>query len=419
MIGAIADDFTGATDIAVAFRRQGLKTTIIFRLDEKTVLSDSDAVVIALKIRTIDAVDAVDRALTALHWLQARGAKQILYKYCSTFDSRPDGNIGPVVDALSRSLNARHVIFVPASPQHGRTQYMGHLFVDRTLLSESPMRHHPLTPMRQSHLPTVLSEQTEHDVALIDHRAVAQGPEHIVSLLKEFDTPGSYVLIDALDENDLRTIGSACANDVLITGAAGLAAAVGEAHARHLGKQPDYDHSNIGHELFPAVALAGSCSARTLEQIEFMKHQGHPAHLLNALETPDADLLAHRALGWYDEQTHAAGPLIYSSLPPTQLHITQQHLGTARASSILEAAMGLIASGLVDRGARRLIVAGGETSGAVVTALNIDGGVIGPEAATGVPWIRTTGTKPIDLLLKSGNFGEPDLLTKSVGKENS
>ena len=189
MIGAIADDFTGATDIAVAFRRAGLRTAVFFQFDDASVAPESDVLVVALKTRTIEATEAVDQSLAALTWLRARGASQIFFKYCSTFDSRPDGNIGPVVDALAEALGATHTVFAPASPHHLRTQYMGHLFVDQLLLSESPMRHHPLTPMTQSHLPTVLSQQTAHNVTLIDHRAVRIGAGRIAELLSATASP--------------------------------------------------------------------------------------------------------------------------------------------------------------------------------------------------------------------------------------
>jgi len=417
VIGAIADDFTGATDVAIAFRRAGLRAAVLFHVDDDTKLPDNDVTVVALKSRTVPSADAVEQSLRALHWLRATGAEQIFFKYCSTFDSRSDGNIGPVADALAGTLGTQRTIFVPASPEHLRTQYMGHLFVDRVLLSDSPMKHHPLTPMTQSYLPAVLGEQTEHDVGLIDIRDVRRGPRRITDLLDAAQRSAQpYLLVDALDADDLRMIGEACIDEEFVTGAAGLAGGLGAAHAARLAGRPQDGHAEtaahaVGEE---GVVLAGSCSARTLQQVDYMKSAGHPWWRLDALRSPDAEVLARDALEWFDRQSKGSSPLVYSSLPPSDLHRTQDSLGTDNASKILETAMGLIACGLTERGITRLVVAGGETSGAVVTALGISGGVIGEEAAPGVPWIHVTDQR-LDLLLKSGNFGDVQLLARAAG----
>lgn len=414
MIGAIADDFTGATDIAVAFRRAGLRVVILFNGPHETNLPDHDVTIIALKTRTIAPAEAVRQSVEAMEWLRTHGAKQIFFKYCSTFDSRPEGNIGPVADALMHLLRTERAVFAPSSPEHLRTQYMGHLFVDRLLLSDSPMRHHPLTPMRDSFIPSVLASQTAHPVALIDHRDVRGGRNRISALLDTAVREGTpYVVVDAISDSDLVEIGEAVVFDPLVTGAAGLAGGLGAAVARRLGRSTRRDGDDDPIGVVPAVALAGSCSARTLEQIAHMRH-AHPSLLLDAVATPDSETLAAQALAWYDQQEADSAPLIYSSLPPAQLRLAQAALGAERASAILETAMGLIARGLVDRGVKRLVIAGGETSGAVVTALDVDGGVIGEEAAPGVPWIFTGGDAPVALLLKSGNFGDPQLLTRAV-----
>lgn len=413
MIGAIADDFTGATDVAIAFRRSGLRVVVLFRVDDVTELPDNDVTVVALKSRTVPAADAVELSLRAMHWLRARGATQIFFKYCSTFDSRPDGNIGPVADALATALGTERTVFVPASPQHLRTQYMGHLFVDRVLLSDSPMKHHPLTPMTRSYLPDVLRDQTTEEVGLIDIRDVRLGSQRIRHLL---DVTQPYLLVDALEADDLRLIGEACIDDELLTGAAGLAGGLGAAHAARLARPTADARVDVA---VPAVgaagaALAGSCSARTLEQVEHMKAVGHPWWRLDAVRIPDPVALAGEALEWFDRQRPGSSPLVYSSTAPDDRHGGRDSLGTDTASTILEGAMGLIARGLVDRGVTRLVVAGGETSGAVVTALGISGGVIGREAAPGVPWIHVANP-PVDLLLKSGNFGDVQLLARAAG----
>lgn len=423
MIGAIADDFTGGTDVAVAFRRAGLRTVVLFGgASDRGDLPTHDAIVIALKTRTIEPEVAVSESVQAAQWLRDHGATQIFFKFCSTFDSKPEGNIGPVADALADLLDAPRAVVVPSSPEHLRTQYMGHLFVDRQLLSDSPMRHHPLTPMTDSYIPRVLETQTLRTVGLIDHRSVRRGAEEVARLLDEQQSAGvRYSVVDAVDDADLAAIGRACADDVLVTGAAGLAGGLGLAHAARL---VDDAHTRI-EELHSdpigdvdSAVLAGSCSARTLEQISDMQ-RGHDSYLLDAVATPDAASLATQALAWFDARPSTSVPLIYSSLPPAQLRRAQETLGTERASAILEGAMGIIARGLVARGVQRLVIAGGETSGAVVTALEVDGGVIGEEAAPGVPWIYTTGSRQIALLLKSGNFGAPDLLTTAVERRST
>lgn len=420
MIGAIADDFTGATDIAVAFRRSALRVVLVFDRENATPVGDADVVVIAQKTRAVSAATAVEQSLDALRWLQEAGAEQFFFKYCSTFDSRDEGNIGPVADALAEALGAPHTVFVPSSPAHQRTQYMGHLFVGGELLSDSPMRHHPLTPMTDSSIPRVLSRQTPRHVGLVDHRDVREGSERIAERIAAAEQAGTpYLVVDAVCPADLLEIGAAVSHDPLVTGAAGLADGFGAAYARRLGIAPDRrtDTSSQG-PVGPvrAAALAGSCSSRTLEQVEHMRSL-HPHLFLDAAAHPDPVVLAESALAWFDAKPDASTPLLFSSQPPEDLRRTQEALGIERASQILETATGLIARGLVERGVRRLVVAGGETSGAVVTALGVTSGEIGSEVAAGVPWIYTHVPEPIALLLKSGNFGDSEMLDRALHQE--
>ena len=417
LLGCIADDFTGGTDVAVFFRRAGLRTVIVFGGPApEAVLPDHDALVVALKTRTLEPSVAVEQSLAAAAWLRDAGADQIFFKYCSTFDSTPDGNIGPVADALADALasaegGARIAVVVPASPAHGRTQYLGHLFVHHQLLSDSPMRHHPLTPMTNPRVAEVLAGQTERKVAVITLPTVRAGAAAIRTELDRLASDGvRYAVVDAIDDTDLEQIGQAAAHDTLVTGAAGLAGGIGAALASGFDRSTG-QIDPVGD--VPTVVLAGSCSARTLEQIDHLQ-QAQPSFRLDAMATPDARALARAALRFYDDQPPGAAPLIYSSLPPDELRVVQDSLGSAHAAAILETAMGLIAQQLTARGVRRLIVAGGETSGSVVSALHVNGGLIGDEAAPGVPWIFTTDSTPIALLLKSGNFGEPGLLTEAV-----
>ncbi|MFK0005364.1 3-oxo-tetronate kinase [Paenarthrobacter sp. NPDC090522] len=413
MIGVIADDVTGGTDVAVAFRRAGLATIILFgHPDDGAVLPYHDAVVIALKTRTLPVDDAVAQSLRAAAWLKAHGATQLYFKYCSTFDSKPEGNIGQVADALADLQKSRLTVVVPASPEHRRTQYMGNLFVAEQPLAESPMSHHPLTPMTDSNVVRLLSAQTERPVELVTHKTVRAGADAIRKHLDQLTSRGvRYAVTDAITATDLQAIGDACRDDVLVTGAAGLAGGLGRALTGTRARRQSQGEDPVGAGR--AAALAGSCSARTREQVAYMREHG-PAFFLDALTTPSAEQLAAAALDWYDGLPADARPLIYSSLEPDALRRTQQTLGTERSATILETATGLIAKGLVERGVRRIVTAGGETSGAVVQALGVQGGTIGAELAPGVPWIYTTGETPIALLLKSGNFGTPELLVQAV-----
>jgi len=420
VIGAIADDFTGATDVAVSFRRSGLQTVVLFGIPhDELQLPQHDAVVIGLKTRTIPSQLAVAESLAAATWLRERGADSLYFKYCSTFDSKPEGNIGPVADALADFMNSGISTVVPSSPEHGRTQYLGHLFVGEKLLSESPMRHHPLTPMTDSEIPRVMQSQTARPVGLIAHDVVRRGTTAIESALNQLRESGiRYAVVDAIDDVDLAAIGSATASHALVTGAAGLAWGLGTAVAARAGDSIAHPTNDDPVGDLPAAVLAGSCSARTREQIAVMSRD-HDSYFLDALKTPDAEALAHEALAWYDGAARYRAPLFYSSVSPERLRLVQETLGVEESSNILEGAIGLIALGLVHRGVRRIVVAGGETSGSVVTSLGVSGGLIGPELAPGVPWIYTAGERPLALLLKSGNFGEPEMLVQAVDSAQS
>ncbi|WP_157248993.1 3-oxo-tetronate kinase [Nonomuraea typhae] len=424
MIGAIADDFTGATDVAVALHRHGLRTLLYFGTPPADLaLPAHDALVIALKTRTVPKDEAVAQSLAALDWVRSRGACQIYFKYCSTFDSTAEGNIGPVLDALADAVDAPMVAMTPSSPEHGRTQYLGYLFAGDVLLAESPMREHPLTPMTDSYLPRVLDAQSAHRSGVVPLPVVRRGPAAIADRLDALRAEGvRYALVDAVVDDDLAAAGQALNRMRLVAGAAGLAAGLARAHEAakihaavedEQARNGDPVPATAGHTPPPlptgrAAVLAGSCSARTLEQVAAMIEAGRPAYRLDALAVQDAEVLAREALAWYDAQWPEYGaPLVYSSLPPDELRDVQRRLGRERSAELLESALGRVAKGLAERDVTRLIAAGGETSGAIVRALGLPGGLIGPEAARGVPWILTPS---LSLLLKSGNFGEPDLL---------
>lgn len=430
-LGVIADDFTGATDVAVALRRAGLRTLLFFGVPEDGTgegahapqLPSYDALVVALKTRMMPASDAVASSMAALRWLRGQGTGQIYFKFCSTFDSTPRGNIGPVLDALAGATGAGPVPLTPSSPEHLRTQYQGCLFVDDVLLGESHMRDHPVTPMTDSYLPRLLRAQTCEPVALIGLGTVREGPAAVRVALADARARGArYVLADGIDESDLRTLGRAVLGAPLVAGAAGLAAGLAHAYAEDRAGHPSSagGYRTAGEEAAegtgeaprgPAAVLSGSCSRRTLEQLAVLADEGRPAYYLDAVAAPDPAALAGAALHWYDALPAGGGaPVLYSSVAPERLREIQHVLGRERSAAVLEEATGLIASGLVARGVRRLIAAGGETSGAVVAALGVTGARVGAEADRGVPWIHPLAGRPLALLLKSGNFGGPALL---------
>jgi len=416
LLGAIADDFTGATDLASMLVRHGMPTVQLIGVPRAAVdLADARAVVVALKSRTIAPEDAIRQSLDALAWLREHGARQFVFKYCSTFDSTDRGNIGPVSEALLDALGADFTIACPALPENGRSVYMGHLFVGEKLLANTHMRHHPLTPMTDSDLVAVLGRQSKAPVGLVPYPVVERGPEAIRGRIAELHGQGlRQAIADATLDRHLVDLGTAAADLDLVTGGSGIAMGL-PANFRRAGLLP----SEIAADALPpiegrAAILAGSCSAATLEQIERFK-AAHAALALDPLALAHGEHEITRALV-FAEQELARGPvLISSSAPSEQVEKVQRELGRERAGALIEEAMAAIARGLVERGVRRLIVAGGETAGAVVAALGIQALKIGPPIDPGVPWTASLGQPQMLLALKSGNFGAPDFFTKAFG----
>ncbi|MFF8452706.1 3-oxo-tetronate kinase [Streptomyces leeuwenhoekii] len=411
-IGCIADDFTGGTDVAAAFRRAGLRTALVFGTpDDTTELpADCDAAVVALKSRSTPAGEAVADSLAAQRWLWTKGAAQVYFKYCSTFDSTPHGNIGPVTDALLDAAGGAVTLHCPASPPNGRTVYQGHLFVHDQLLSDSPLRHHPLNPMTDSALVRLLSAQTRHPVGLVDWTTVRRGVEAVRDAVLAHQRAGvRHVVADALTDDDLAVLGAAVLELPVVAGAAGLAEGLGHAYPS-TGPAAAEPAPSQGR----AAVLAGSCSARTLEQIAQFYAAGLPSLHLDVLAAASGRDVTGEALAWYDDQDDLP-VLIYASASPEELAAVQAQLGVAEAAAQVEELLGALASHLVERGVRRLLVAGGETSGAVTTALGVRAVLVGEEADPGVPWTyATTKTGDLALMLKSGNFGAPDLFVRAL-----
>jgi len=411
LLGCIADDFTGATDLAGTIALAGLSAVQVNGVPEANLsVNPADAVVVALKSRTAEAGAAVTQSLAALAWLRAHGAQRIYFKVCSTFDSTPAGNIGPVADALCDALGARLNIVTPAYPRNARTVYQGHLFVGEALLSDTGMRTHPLTPMTDSNLVRVLAAQTPRRVGLLPHAVITQGPAVVAGKLAALAEAGCrHVIADAIDDAQLELLGAALAPGWLATGGSGLAAGMAAALRPLVNAAGS---ASIDWPRGPAVILAGSCSTATLAQIERVK-DALPQLQLDPLALARDGSAVAAALEWARARLGERPLLIYASAAPVKVAATQAALGRERAAQVVEDALRAIAVGLAAAGVRRFVVAGGETSGAVVEALGVRALAIGPEIAPGVPWTRAADGKPYALALKSGNFGGPDFFTRA------
>lgn len=414
-LGCIADDFTGATDVANNLAAGGLRVIQTIGVPAGDFASDADAIVIALKSRTIDATDAVAQSLEALRWLQAIGAGQIYFKYCSTFDSTAEGNIGPVTDGLMSALGVDFTIACPAFPRNQRTVFKGHLFVGRTPLHESSMRDHPLTPMRDSNLVRVLQMQTSRTVGLVDHRTVALGAGAIAAEFERQRRQGVEIaIVDAISDADLHQIGHACASLALVTGGSGVA--IGLPHNFGIARQRG------GAADFPAprgyrAVVSGSCSAATNTQVARFTARGGEAFKIEPSMLADADDAVARASAWAARRLGTSPVLVYSTAAPSEVRRIQEECGVGRSGALIESILSKIALRLVQRGAGQLIVAGGETAGACVQALGVKHLVIGREICAGVPWCYAPPSRlasgGLHLALKSGNFGDPDFFSSA------
>jgi uncharacterized protein YgbK (DUF1537 family) len=412
LLGAIADDLTGATDLALILSREGMRTIQVIGVpSDPSQFGDADAVVVALKSRTIPANEAVEQSLAAARVLLAAGARQLFFKYCSTFDSTDEGNIGPVADALMELTGETRSIACPAFPANGRTVYKGHLFVGEALLSDSPMRDHPLTPMRDANLVRVLQRQTSRPVSLVDHETVRAGNE---ALAEKFAAREGILIVDAITEDDLRSIGTAASEMKLVTGGSAVALGLPENFRRQGLLGPAGASADFNPTTGAGVILAGSCSAATRRQIGAAKSAGIPAMQLDALDIAAGRVGRDAVIEFVTNNSQAAyPPLVYSSADPEVVAAAQEKLGRLEAGAVVEDLLASVATALAGRGYTRFIVAGGETSGAVVNALGAKAVAIGPEIDPGVPWVVSKGDAPVSLALKSGNFGGDDFFLKA------
>lgn len=405
LLGAVADDFTGATDLANMLARAGMRTTLVLgRPAPNDPLPEAEAAVVALKSRTAPVQEAVGDSLAAWAWLAAGGAEQCYFKYCSTFDSTPEGNIGPVSVALMQATGADFTVYCSAFPEAGRTIYQGHLFVFDQPLHESPLKDHPLTPMTDANLMRWLSPQLGgEEVGLIGFSTVEAGPEAIRARMEALRADGvRHAVVDAVTDAHLVSLGTACADLRFVTAGSGLGLGLPGNFARAgrlAGGPADVLPAIGGRELL----VSGSCSAATNAQVARWEADGGALLRLDPLELAEGRMDADRAWAW--AATQETPPLIAATAPPEAVRAAQAALGTARAAEVVEETLAGIAVRARDAGVRRFVVAGGETSGAVASALGIARLTVGPQIAPGVPWCATEGDAPLALALKSGNFG--------------
>lgn len=418
LLGCIADDFTGGTDLANTLVSHGMRTIQTNGLPGAgTELPEADALVVSLKCRSIPADEAVRQCLAALAWLRQQGCRQFFWKYCSTFDSTPKGNIGPVAEALLEQLGGRYAPVCPAFPQNGRTVYKGRLFVGDVPLDESSMRLHPVTPMTDASLVRLLAPQVRGDVGSLPWECVHRGAGAVRSAIEEMAGKGiRFIVMDALEDADLLTLGEACADTPLLTGGSGLAMGLPE-NFRRKGLLPAVAPAAPlpEHGGFPVI-LSGSCSQATLGQLADFASYGFPSRQIDPFRLEDASYLEELCT-WAAGKTGTRPVVIYASAEPAVIDAVQARLGKEYSGHLVEQALGRVAQRVVAAGARSIIVAGGESSGAVVQALGIQVMRIGAQIAPGVPWVFSPsceGHPALNLALKSGNFGGRDFFSRAL-----
>jgi uncharacterized protein YgbK (DUF1537 family) len=413
LLGCVADDFTGATDLASTLVKAGMRTVQLLGVPRRELdVPDCDAIVIALKSRSNAAGEAILMSLAALDWLREQGAKQYYFKYCSTFDSTDKGNIGPVADAMLDVLGADFTVFNPAFPTNKRTVFKGHLFVGDELLSDSGMRNHPLTPMTDPSLVRVLQRQSKFKIGLVEYATVVRGVAAVREAMNRLSQQGfRHIVLDSVTDEHLMTLGEACADLSLVTGGSGMA----------MGLPANFQRSGslkLGNtQALPVVTgstaiLSGSCSLATQGQVDYMR-QNHDAFQVDPVAIANGRDVASEALEWARTRLGHKPILIYSTAGPDQVGAAQDQLGREHAGALVEETLGKVAKELVAAGMRRLVVAGGETAGAVVSALGVEGLHIGREIDPGVPWTYSIGEPILALALKSGNFGTVDFFVKA------
>lgn len=417
-LGCIADDFTGATDLANNLVRAGMRVAQTIGVPTLPLDAEVDAVVVALKSRTVPSTQAIAESLAALAWLQAQGASQIYFKYCSTFDSTPQGNIGPVTEALMDALHTDFTIATPAFPDNHRTVFKGHLFVGDQLLNECGMQNHPLTPMTDANLVRVMQSQTRRKVGLVDYSVVARGSMAIRERMAQLKAEGvGVVLVDATSNDDLTRLGPALEGMPLVTAGSGVAIGL----PANFGIAPSSQASRLPPARGLQAVVSGSCSLASNRQVAHFIASGRPAMALDPLRMASGEDAVAQVLAWAAPLLASGPVLIYATANSQAVKSVQDQLGVEQAGAMVERSLAALALGLVNAGVGQLVIAGGETSGACVQALGITQLQIGPQIAPGVPWCHAhlpatdSGKAPqgLHVALKSGNFGADDFFTQA------
>lgn len=415
ILGCVADDLTGATDLALVLSQNGMRTILVLDTPATDDTIDADAVVVALKTRTMNPDNAARLCMQALDWLKSIGAERIFFKYCSTFDSTESGNIGPVAEAMAARLMPDFTVFCPAFPANRRTVYQGHLFVEGRLLSESSLASHPLTPMKDPDLVRVLQKQCKHNrVGLIPLETVEKGTAAILEMMENLRDKGCrFGIVDALDDDHLRSIADACASQPLMTGGSAVTAGLPAVYRLEGRLAENSNASKLDHFEGTVAVLSGSCSETSQQQVSQLA--GHyPAIEIDPLAlargSEDAGSLLQQA-GDLKSQDLV---LFFSTAPAPNVAVVQSEVGRWQSGELIEEVMADLAEALVARGVKKLIVAGGETSGAVARKLELGQLRVGPEIDPGVPWMQSTAEPKLLLSFKSGNFGGPDFFTRAA-----
>lgn len=411
LLGCIGDDFTGSSDLGLALAKEGMRTVQYCNIPKSDADPSVEAGIVSLKSRTCPVEEAVAQSLDALAWLKDQGCRQFLFKYCSTFDSTPEGNIGPVIDALMAALDTDRALVCPAFPTTGRKLYQGHLFVGDVLLSDSSMRHHPLTPMTDSDIRRWLAPQTRHAVGHVPHEIVTDGADSVRAAFDAQVESGRPVIVgDAIADGDLRTLGAAARDFTLITGGSGIA--IGLPANFHGPDAAQRVQASDWHGVSgPAILLSGSCSSATQGQVARYA-KDNPALALDPVQVLNGTQDRAAVTTWLSDNLDRS-PLVYSTAPPDSVGAIQEAMGKEKVADAIETLFAEVAVEMRDKGVRRIIVAGGETSGAVTSALGVDSMQIGPQIAPGVPALYIA-QGDFCLALKSGNFGAVDFFETAL-----
>ena len=417
-LGIIGDDFTGSSDIANNLKKSGMQVSMYAGvpnlLPEETKKEQTDAAVIALKTRTAPIEDAIRESLEALSWLKDCGCEQFIFKYCSTFDSTKEGNIGPVTDAIMEKLNTDFTIACPSFPDAGRTVYFGHMFVNGKPLNESGMENHPLTPMTDHNLVRWLGYQTKNNVGLVDSQTISEGENSVKDKRENLKKNGyKYAIIDTIKNDDFDIICNAVKNLPLLTGGSGIALGLPKIYKdRGLLSASNFQ---IPENNSNAIILSGSCSITTINQINIYK-ENNPSFYISPDEVINDKDLIEKVLSWIkDNETQS--PLVYSSSDIKSVSEKQKQYGQELLANKFEKFFELLSKKLVKDNFGTFISAGGETSGAVIKGLGIQELKIGKEISHGVPALwspESNGNKPVSVTLKSGNFGQDDFFTRAL-----